>query len=326
MLEAIFKYFSLTTMLKIIDQTKVSASFAYDKYFSKSKKKVMGSMARIPIKKGAGIILESVSPNAEHLIQDDGDHYMLVIELPRFPLEKSISASELNELQALDDKEEQTQALSELIGFILKGHKDSFMTTIEFMCIGALFGKVVDGKGKVLFEFETTADTVEFKSNKTLVDSLNNIDDALVEELGTEAGYDILASREFITGITALATAEKLFEQNEAKWVDEDGKRVLVVHGKKFIPYTAKYKNTQGVTKRFIPSNEAIVTPHSEDVYKLYYGRANHVEAMSKTPTLFFSAKPEKLKKGAGYTLVSESRPLPVCVRPGALIKLKYTA
>jgi len=326
MLETIFGYFSVVKMMKIIDQLKTSATFAYDKHFAKNKEPVMGSLAKIPIKKGAGIILESVSPNAEHLIQDGAEHYMLVIELPRFPLEKTITASELNQISALEAGEEQTQAVSTLIASILREHKNSVMTTLEFMSIGALFGKVVDGKGKVLFEFETTAETVVFQSDKTVVDALNDIDEALVDELGTEVGYDILASREFITGITALATKEKLFEQNEASWVDEDGKRVLVVHGKKFIPYTAKYKNAQGVQKRFIPKDEAIVTPHSPEVYKLYYGRANHVEAMGKAPKLFFAAKPETLKRGAGYAILAESRPLPVCVRPGALIKLKYQA
>lgn len=319
----ILRLFTVAAMMEIIDQTKTAPSFAFDKYFT-SRKGVMGTSVNIPIKKGAGIILESVSPNAEHLIHEDGDKYILTVSLPRFPLESIISASDLNELKALDGKEDKVQALSQMIGEKLKEHKDSFMTTIEYMSIGALFGKVMDGKGNTLFEFSSGAAQKEFKSSKSIITSLNEIDDALVEELGTEVGYSILASRTFISGVADRATTEKLFEQGQAKWINENEKRVLEVHGKKFIPYTAKYKNSKGVVKSFIADNEAIVTPDSADVYKLYYGRANHTQALNKAPKLFFSASPEPLPKGKGYSIVSETRPLPACVRPGALIKLKY--
>lgn len=320
----ILKLFTLQSMIAIISQLKVAPSFAFDKYFAKSQKGVLGSTVNIPIKKGAGIVLESVSPNAEHLIHDEGDTYMLTVTLPRFPLESVISASDMNEIKALDGTTDQAQALSQKIGELVQEHKDSFMTTIEFMSVGALFGKVMDGKGNVLFEFSSGAAQKTFTNTKSIIQSLNEIDDALVEELGTEVGYTILASRSFISGVAARATTEELFAQGQAKWINEGEKRILEVHGKKFIPYTAKYKNANGQTKSFIADNEAIVTPDSPEVYKLFYGRANHTQALNKAPVLFFTAMPEELPKGRGYSIVSETRPLPVCVRPGALIKLKY--
>lgn len=320
----ILKLFTLQSMIAIISQLKVAPSFAFDKYFAKSQKGVLGSTVNIPIKKGAGIVLESVSPNAEHLIHDEGDTYMLTVTLPRFPLESVISASDMNEIKALDGTTDQAQALSQKIGELVQENKDSFMTTIEFMSVGALFGKVMDGKGNVLFEFSSGAAQKTFTNTKSIIQSLNEIDDALVEELGTEVGYTILASRSFISGVAARATTEELFAQGQAKWINEGEKRILEVHGKKFIPYTAKYKNANGQTKSFIADNEAIVTPDSPEVYKLFYGRANHTQALNKAPVLFFTATPEELPKGRGYSIVSETRPLPVCVRPGALIKLKY--
>ena len=320
----ILKLFTLQSMIAIINQIKVAPSFAFDTYFAKSQKGVMGTSVNIPIKKGAGIVLESVSPNAEHLIHDEGDTYMLTVTLPRFPLESVISASDMNEIKALEGANDQAQALSQKIRELVKEHKDSFMTTIEFMSVGALFGKVMDGKGNVLFEFSSGAAQKTFTNTKPIIQSLNEIDDALVEELGTEVGYTILASRSFISGVAARATTEELFAQGQAKWISEGEKRILEVHGKKFIPYTTKYKNATGTTKSFIAENEAIVTPDSADVYKLFYGRANHTQALNKAPVLFFTATPEELPKGRGYSVVSETRPIPVCVRPGALIKLKY--
>lgn len=324
MLASMKKWTVLATMA-LIAQIKTAPSFVFNKYFNASRKGVMGSTVEVPIKKGAGIVLESVSPSAEHLYQEEGDAFLLTISLPRFPLETVITAADMNELKSLADEVEQTQALAQKIGEIVGEHKESFMTTLEFMSVGALFGKVVDGKGNTLFEFKSTAADIDFKSNKNLIQSLNEIDDALVAELGKEVPYSILADRSFISGVAARATTETLFDQGQAKWINEDNKRVLEVHGVKYVPYTGKYKNAKGLDKQFIETNRAIVIPESADVFKLYYGRANHTQALNKAPALFFTAAPEELPKGRGYSVVSEMRAIPVCVRPGALIQLKWT-
>lgn len=324
MLNAMKKWTVVATM-KLISQIKTSPSFVFDKYFKGSGKGVMGSTIEVPIKKGAGIVLESVSPSAEHLYHEENDAYILTLSLPRFPLETPITASDMNELKSLADETEQTQALAQKIGEIVGEHKESFMTTLEFMSVGALFGKVMDGKGNTLFEFTSGAAVIDFKSDKNLITSLNEIDDALVAELGHEVPYNILADRSYISGVAARATTEALFDQGLAKWINEDGKRVLEVHGVKHIPYTGKYKNAKGQDKQFIATNKAIVIPESADVFKLYYGRANHTEALKKAPALFFTATPEPLPKGRGYSILSEMRAIPICVRPGALIQLQWT-
>ncbi len=319
------KLWTIVATMQLINQIKTAPSFVFDKYFKSSQKGVMGSTIEVPIKKGAGIVLESVSPSAEHLYQEENDVYKLTISLPRFPLETVITAADMNEIKSLTDEAEQTQALSQKIGEIVGEHKESFMTTLEFMSVGAMFGKVMDGKGNILFEFSSGATPVDFKSDKNLITSLNEVDDALVEELGKEVPFSILADRSFISGIAARAAAETLFEQGQAKWIQEDNKRVLEVHGVKYIPYTGKYKNAKGQDKQFIATNEGLVIPESAEVFKLYYGRANHTEALNKAPKLFFTAAPEPLPKGRGYAILSEMRAIPVCIRPGALIKLKWT-
>lgn len=319
------KAWTVQQTVKLIKQIKTAPSFVFDKYFSPSRKSVLGSSVTVPIKKGAGIILESISPSAEHLIHEEGDVYKLTIELPRFALESTIIASDMNEIKALDSDKEQTQALAQKIGELVTEHKESFMTTLEYMSVGAMFGKVMDGKGNTLFEFKTAAEAVDFKSDKNIIESQNEVDDALVSELGKEVPYSVLASREFMSGIAARAAAEDLFAQGQAKWINEGNKRVLEINGTKYTPYTGKYKDSKGTSKRFIKEEEAVVIPESTKVFKLYYGRANHVDALNKSPVLFFTAAPEKLPKGRGYAVLSEMRAITVCIRPGALIKLKFT-
>ena len=323
-MKELLKYFLVTQMVAIISQIKAAPRYVYDKYFSKNKEGKLSPSVQIPIYKGAGVILESVSEEGEHLVQDKGDKFLIDLTIPRFPLKDTITAAELNQIKALNGTKEQVQTLSQRIGQILKGHKNSFLTTLEFMATGALFGKVLDGKGKTLFEFKSTQTPVIAKADKTLVQVLNEIDEKLEEELGFVPDYEILASRSYIDGIAEMATSEELFKQNQAEWVDGNGKRVLIVHGKKFIPYSATYKNTKGQTKKFIEDNKAVVTPLSEDVYKTYYSRANHTEALTMGPKMFFSAQPEELPLGKGWAVVSEMRAIPICIRPGALIELEY--
>lgn len=323
--DLILKYFTVEAMVKIANQIKAAPSFVFDKFFNKNKIGVLGSSISVPIKKGAGIVLESVSPNAEHLIQEESEKFIVTINLPRFPLISNITANELNTIKSLENTNEQLETLVEKTTDILSEHKNSFLTTIEHMCVGALFGKVTDGMGNVLFEFSSSAPKQEFKG-KTIINSLNSIDDALTGELGTIPPYDILASRTFIDRLATKATSEDLFKQNQAGWEEVDGIRSLVIYGKKFIPYSATYKNGKKQPIKFIPDGEAIVTPLSAEVYSFYYGRADHTEAVGKKPTLFFAAKPEELPLGRGYAITSETKSIPVCIRPAALIKLIFSA
>jgi hypothetical protein len=323
--ELIKKYFSVETVMKIINQRKASAHFSFDKFFGGKGKAALGTSVQIPIQRGAGVVLESVSPEAEHLLDKRDDVYLLTVALPRFPLEGVISAHELNQIKALDTESVQVETLAKKIGDIVGGHKESFATTLEYMAMGALFGKVLDGKGKALFEFTTSATPLEFKGSD-IITSLNAIDDRIEKELGTNVSYDVLASRGFMNRLAALALDEKLFENNQARWLEEGGKRVLEVYGTKYIPYTATYKNTKGQVVPFMADGSAIAAPNLPEAYDLFYGRADHVAALQRAPELFFSAAPEELPKGRGYSIVSEMKAIPVCVRPGAIIKLTFSA
>lgn len=314
--------FTTSTMTKILNQTKVDPTFVMNNYFS-SKQAMLGSTVQIPIKKGSGLVLESVSPNAAHMFIDNGEAFILTIELPRFPLKSHITASDLNEFKSLQGQE-QVQAVSTFIGQKLNEHKSSLVTTLEHMAAGALFGKVQDGRCHTLFEFKNNKKEVEFATGKKIVQCLNQIDAFLEDELGTEAPYEVLASRGFIGKLGDLAATEKMFEKGQARWVQDGNKRTLEVLGKRFVPYGASYKNTRGITKHFIEANKAVVTPKISNAYKLYYGRANHVEALNKAPSFMFSAMPEKLPNGAGYAIISEMRALPAFLRPDAAIDLKW--
>ncbi|BAK73745.1 major capsid protein [Arcobacter sp. L] len=319
----IIKLWTSTNMLKAINSIKLVSTYTYDKYFKGKEEPVYGNIAKLKIKKSASVVLESIAPGADRLLDDLDDVYQLNIDIPRFGKDAELLANEINQFDSLDGTDK-AEAVSKWITGKMKEHLGDYSTTTEFMATGALFGKIVDGKGKVLFEFTTTADPIEFK-DKDIDSVLEEIDEALVEEVGMEVPYEILCSSIFMQRIRAKAKAEKLFEDKTAQNIDEGGKRILLVHGKRFVPYRNSYPDTEGDRKPFIEEGKAVVVPDSPEVYSVAVGRADHIEALKSVPKQFFASQPEPLAKGKGYGFSTETKILPYCVRPGALIKLKFS-
>ena len=153
--DAIMKLWTLVTMLKAILQVKMSGTYIFDKFFRNRAKPIMGNIAKLKIKRGGSIVLKSIAKGADRLKKETKDLYEINIDLPRFGLTAEILAHEMNEFESLEG-EAKVQAVSQRIKELMKEHLDDYSTTIEYMSIGALFGKVIDGDGVVLFEFTTT--------------------------------------------------------------------------------------------------------------------------------------------------------------------------
>lgn len=319
----IMELWTLITSITAINQIKTVGTFIFDKHFKGKQRSELGNTATLKIKTGASVVLESIAPGADRVGKDLGDIYEITIKFPRFGKSTPILAHEINMFETLKG-EAKAEAVSQRIKEILKEDKNDYMTTYEYMATGALFGKVVDGAGKVLFEFRANAEPIEFKGKK-ITKVYDEIDQALVDELGHEVSYDIYASPEFMSSVADNAEADGLFKSNNASWKDEDSKRVLMVHGKKYIPFRGSWKDSEGNVKRHIAKGEAIVVPQDGDVFELVYGRADHTDALTQAPKLFFMAAPEPLGKGKGWSIETETKGIPYCKQPGALIRLKFS-
>ena len=307
---------------KSINQIKDTDTFIYNMFFAKNTKGVKSNKIEIPIKRGSGIILTSVDSVAEHLVQDIGDVYLIDLTLPRFPLMAPITAAEINDLKSYETPDQKTE-LALVIGERQAEHKSSFLTTLEYMSAGALFGKIIDGEEKVLLEFKGTDDNVEFKSNEDPILAFRAIDKKMVAELGKNSSYVGLASDEYMDKLWARCVELKLDEKKQASWIEKENRRCLEVYSTVIYPYSATYKNMEDVEKRFIPENEAVFVPVNVDAFKTYYGRADHIQAVTQAPKQFFSVL-DPMPRGVGYNVLSEMKSIPVCERPTAIIKAKW--
>lgn len=320
-LEQLLELFSSEKITETISQVKVSPRFVSDTFF-KQRIPSLESTARVEIIKGAGIVLNSVSENGEHSLEETKNAYILSIPLPRFALVKRLSASEINSLRSLALREAQIKSLSGAIGVLVRDMKESFNTTLEYMANGALFGKILDGSGNVLFDFGSAdKSVVEVKSDgsKSLASVCDAIEAKIIDEFGTSADYEVLCGNDLFAKISNLALSEDLYKNNLASRDEKD--KALILYGTKYRRYSAKYKNSKGKNVEFLASNEGIVVPN-DNSNRIYYTRANHTEALGKAPSLMFVSQPEILSRGQGIELVGEMRALPVCTRPNGLIKL----
>ena len=323
-LDEILKYWTLTTILKLFTQLRKGSTRIFDTYF-KNRVPVYGRQTELTIERGSGIILKSINPDDDRLVQTNDKTYKIAITIPRFSLEKTIPPSEFNSIKALESQKDQRVALGKKIKAYLAKHKESYNSTLEFMAVGALFGKIFDGAGKLLFELKTAMAPIDF-NGITIAAATAKIEDALVAEFGMVVPYKVYASRTFLDKVVAQATAANLFRDNRAKEIDYEGMQAYDIGGKKYLPYNPQYKDEDGNAKAFIPENGAIVIPEVDEAYEVVYCQAEHTEAVGKPATLFFAATPENLKKGKGIYLATEMNAIPYCVRPGGLIQLTHTA
>jgi hypothetical protein len=296
----------------------------FDKYV-KDRKGQIGANFTVKIKTGAGVILESISPEAEHLIHERGDILEFEAKTARYALANPITPEKLDNIESFN-AEDKPLGLAEEIGEVQREHKESFDTSLEFQTAGALFNKVMDGKGKILFELNYNGLSVEFKTGKPLKESITEILRHIKKELGVQKlKVSSLAGPDFMDGIFALAKAEDLFKSNQAKEIEKDGENILVIHGMMFTEYIATYQNADGEEKEFIPSDEAVFLPEDSNIFKLKFSRANDTKAAGQKPKLYFGAV-EELPKGRGWEVRSECRPLVYNSRPAATPKGKFIA
>lgn len=306
---------------KLLHQKPIN-TVLFDTYV-KDRKGQIGANFTVKIKTGAGVILESISAEAEHLIHDRGDVVEFEAKTARYALANPITPEKLDNIESFQNADKPL-ALAEEIGEIQREHKESFDTSLEFQTAGALFNKVMDGAGKVLFELNYQGLKVEFKSGKPLKESITEVIRHIKNELGVQkVKVSALAGPDFMDGIFKLAKEEDLFKSNQAKEIDVEGENILVIHGMKFTEYIATYKNSDGEVKEFIPSDEVVFLPEDSNIFKLKYSRANDTKAAGQRPKLYFGAI-EELPKGRGWEVRSECRPLVYNSRPAATPKGKF--
>lgn len=249
----------------------------------------------------------------------------------------AVLADEIQNLRAFGS-ETDVATLQTVVNQKLAVMRQNIDVTMEWQRMGAVKGQVLDADGtSVLWdmfsEFGVTQNTISMGLNsdttkikqkctdiqRKVEDSLGGIRytgllvlssagffDKLVGHPAVEAAYD---------NYQAVANGSNNFFQNQQR--DMNGGGGFGHCGLMWEEYRGKVGS-----QAFIADGEAYVIPLGvPNLFKTYYAPADYTEAVN-TVGLPYYAKQRMMENGKGVTLESQTNPLHLCTRPGAIIKL----
>ena len=193
-------------------------------------------------------------------------------------------------------------------------------------------GEILDADGSTLVdlytEFGITAKTVNFVLGTATtnvkgkcVEVLRHIEDNLMGEY--MSGVHVLCSPEFFDALTSHAKVEDAYKYwQQGAVLINDMRRGFTFGGLTFEEYRGQASTADGTVRRFIAAGEAHAFPLGTiDTFASYVAPADFNETVN-TLGLPLYAKQEPRKFDRGTDLHTQSNPLPMCHRPGVLVKL----
>lgn len=251
--------------------------------------------------------------------------------IPHIPLDDVVLPEDYQSVRAFGSESE-VETVARLINDRLQAMRNKHAITLEWLRMGALKGLILDADGSTLYdlytEFGITAKTVDFglDVNTTNVltkclEVVRHIEDNLMGE--TMTGVRCLCSSEFFDALITHPNVEDAFKYHAeaAIRLGEDTRKGFRFGGILFEEYRGQATDGDGNLRRFIAANEAHAFPEGTmNTFETLFAPADFIET-ANTIGLELYAKQEPRKFGRGIDLHTQSNPLPICYRPGVLVK-----
>ena len=251
--------------------------------------------------------------------------------IPHVPLDDVVLPEEVQGVRAFGSETEM-----ESVAAVMAQHLDSMRNkhaiTLEHLRMGALKGVILDADGSELHNLYTVFGitpavvNVQLTTEATNVrgkctDVIAHIEENLRGEFMT--GVRCLCSPAFFEKLTAHSKVEKAYENySQGAMLRDDVRSGFAFGGIVFEEYRGQATNLDGEVQRFIAPGEAHAFPLGTiDTFGTYFAPADFNETVNTLGQLLY-AKQEPRKFDRGTDLHTQSNPLPMCHRPGVLVKL----
>ena len=251
--------------------------------------------------------------------------------IPHIPHDDVILPEEIQGIRAFGTENE-LEAMANVVTDHLQSMRNKHAITLEHLRMGALKGNILDADGSTLYnlfdEFEITPKTVNFALGtastdvkKKCLEVLRHIEDNLRGEFMT--GVHCLVSPEFFDALTSHSKVKEAYERwEEGTALRNDMRSGFTFGGITFEEYRGQATDPDGNTRRFIASGEGHCFPTgTAESFVTYFAPADFNETVN-TLGLPLYAKQCPRKFDRGTELHTQSNPLPLCLRPGVLVKL----
>jgi hypothetical protein len=276
-------------------------------------------------------LLPTQNPGAPATIAGSEKRKMRSFTIPHIPHDDVVLPEEIQGIRAFGSETEM-QAMASVITDHLQAMRNRHAITLEHLRMGALKGIVLDADGSALVnlytEFGITPKVVSFTLGtagtdvkKKCLEVLRHIEDNLRGEY--MSGIRCLVSPEFFDALTSHAKVKEAYE----RWQDgaafrDDMRSGFTFGGITFEEYRGQATDPTGAVRRFIAEGEGHCFPiGTSESFVTYFAPADFNETVN-TMGLPLYAKQCPRKFDRGTDLHTQSNPLPMCLRPGILVKL----
>jgi len=252
--------------------------------------------------------------------------------IPHIPYDDIIMASDLQGKRQAGTAD--AEYLENIMINRLTSMRNSHAITEEFLSMGALKGIIIDGDGTELYnlytEFGITAETMPFAfaSDVSNVagkcrDVKRHIEDNLKGDV--MSGVHCLCDETFFDSLIDHPKVKEYFLNHSASLnlagSDIDPRMGFRFGGITFEEYRANAPRPDGTSVPFIGAGDAHFFPlGTSNTFETVDAPADYLDT-ANTPGQPIYAKQVMDAKGKYVDILTESNPLPLCKRPGVLVK-----
>ena len=255
--------------------------------------------------------------------------------IPHIPHDDVVLPEEVQGIRAFGSETEM-DAISGVMARHLETMRNKHAITLEHLRMGALKGQILDADGSTIYdlfgEFGLSQETVGFdlaNANSDIkghcYDLLTAIEGKLQGEFMT--GVHVLCSPEFFRALTTHKEVKTAYTNwQQGIMLINDVRSGFTYTGVTFEEYRGQASDGNGTVRKFIAPGEAHAFPlGTVDTFGTYFAPADFNETVNTLgQSLYAKQEPRKFERGTD--LHTQSNPLPMCHRPGVLVKLTAAA
>ena len=263
-----------------------------------------------------------------------GKRKMRSFVVPHIPHDDVVAPEEVQGIRAFGSETE-LETVAGVLAQHLETMRNKHAITLEHLRMGALKGEILDADGSSIYdlfgEFNITPKSINFalatdgtNVRQKCIDVLAHIEGNLRGEFMTSVRC--LCSPEFFEKLTGHPKVEKAYENfQQGVMLRDDVRAGFTFGGITFEEYRGQATDGNGDSRRFIAAGEAHAFPvGTVDTFATYFAPADFNETVNTLGQPVY-AKQEPRKFERGTDLHTQSNPLPMCHRPGVLVKLSMS-
>lgn len=252
-----------------------------------------------------------------------------IFKVPHIPHEDVITADDIEGVRAFGS-ENQFIALNNLINGRLQAMKNNHAITLEYLRLGALKGIIYDADGSVLYnlykEFLIKPKSIDFDLGDATTDVHQKclevkewIEDNLLGEV--MSGVRALVNKNFYRPLIAHPSVKETYLGWAAaeNW-RKDQRAGFEFGGITFEEYNGK-ANYHGTNQDFFTDKYGIAFPMGTmDTFRTIFAPPTFLSTVNVPYNQPVFAKSIRSQDDTRIELITQSNPLPICMRPGTLV------